>query len=429
MLALADQSTAAPPPALKCRAAPAAALTNGTIQLWSSTGNFGRSAALGVVPVPGPQRALFGTQTWKYASGSKHTLKAAHAAGVEVVDLRLLRDGHSLLSRAADDTAKLWDIRQLKDAVHAWELPLPHSHSRLAVSPQEDLLLAGVAVPPPAGGAAGGAAAGEGLVAALSLQPPYSLVQQIGIAGAATALAWHPRLNQILVGSGDRGKGWTHVLYNPDMSEKGALLCAAKRPRQKNPLDYEPPLLVHTPGALPLFRDDNWRKRRRLPDVRAAPCAMIAVAWSARQSMQCHVAKVRPVSGCLSRPPGLLAIAIRLAHVHLSRVAHVADGSPSRAQDMRKAKIADPGPTISGPGGGGKIGHTGHTLLTRHLLERGGMQRLEDQVDPREAFLRHAGTAEKDLAAWTKAYEKTQPTRQFAEPDEDEEEGGGRGGK
>jgi WD repeat-containing protein 70 len=90
-------------------------------------------------------------------------------------------------------------------------------------------------------------------------------------------------------------------------------------------------------------------------------------------------------------------------------------------QESRKVKLPDSGPTTSGPGGGGKIGHTNNTLLTQYLLEKGGMKRLEDQMDPREAFLRHK-TAEADLAAWTKAYAKTQPTKQFA-TEEDEQQG------
>lgn len=89
-------------------------------------------------------------------------------------------------------------------------------------------------------------------------------------------------------------------------------------------------------------------------------------------------------------------------------------------QDVGKVKHPDPGPTVTGPGGGGKIGHTNNTLLTQYLLERGGMKRLEEQMDPREAFLRHT-TADKDLAEWTKAYAKTQPNKQFAAPDEEPE--------
>jgi hypothetical protein len=101
---------------------------------------------------------------------------------------------------------------------------------------------------------------------AMSLKPPYELVQRVGMPGPVTSICWHPGINQILVGTGEQAKGWTTVLYNPDTSEKGALLCAGKKPRQPNPFDYQPPLVIHTPGALPMFRDDSWRKRKHMPD-------------------------------------------------------------------------------------------------------------------------------------------------------------------
>ena len=90
-------------------------------------------------------------------------------------------------------------------------------------------------------------------------------------------------------------------------------------------------------------------------------------------------------------------------------------------QDVRKVKHPDPGPNVSGPGGGGKIGSTNNTLLTQYLLEKTGMKRLDDQMDPREAILRHK-TAEQDFSEWTKAYAKTQPKKQFSEVDQDGEE-------
>lgn len=89
-------------------------------------------------------------------------------------------------------------------------------------------------------------------------------------------------------------------------------------------------------------------------------------------------------------------------------------------QALRKAQVPDPGPMVAGAGGGGKIGATSNTLLTQYLLEKGGMKRLDDQIDAREAILRHKD-ADKEFAAWTKAYAKTQPTKQFAEPEQQEE--------
>ena len=172
--------------------------------------------------------------------------------------------------------------------------------------------------PARAGAAAGAAAATEGgLVVAYSLQPPYDLVQQFGVPGPATALAWHPRINQLLVGSGERSKGWTHVLYNPDMSEKGALLCAAKKPRQRNPNDYEPPVVIHNPSSLPMFRDDSWRKRRRDPD------GGVRSALSPARACQCVLGTPRGALAFTTEPNLARNVpqrrAAKLLPVHLQR--------------------------------------------------------------------------------------------------------------
>ena len=121
----------------------AGALTNGSVQVWTTTGNFGKSAALDVINVPQAQMPLFGKQTWKYAWSAKHVAKNAHPPGTEVSDIKMMRDGVSLLTRGADDTLKLWDIRLLKQSVHAWDVPATHTHTRMCVSPKEDLVLTG----------------------------------------------------------------------------------------------------------------------------------------------------------------------------------------------------------------------------------------------------------------------------------------------
>ena len=57
--------------------------------------------------------------------------------------------------------------------------------------------------------------------------------------GNVVGLAWHPRLNQILVGAGDRKAGAVRVLYDPALSERGVLLCAGRKLRPKDPFDFE----------------------------------------------------------------------------------------------------------------------------------------------------------------------------------------------
>ena len=41
------------------------------------------------------------------------------------------------------------------------------------------------------------------------------------------------------VHTGDRAGGCVRALYNPTLSERGVLLCAARKPRAKDPLDFE----------------------------------------------------------------------------------------------------------------------------------------------------------------------------------------------
>ena len=194
--------------------------------------------------------------------------------------------------------------------------------------------------------------------------------------GMVTGIVWHPRINAILVGSGDRQAGCTHVLYDPSMSEKGPLLCVGKAVRKPDPFDYQPPLAIHTPGSLPLFRDD-LRKRKRSDTVR--------------------------LTSPLAPPPQIIP-----SRPH------------SRPHRLQTARAPDAGPNVtSGSGGGGRIGSTPKTLLTHYLMEKQGLKMLKDQMDPREAILRHKD-AGKELAPWTAAYAKTQPERIFAEPEEDE---------
>lgn len=62
---------------------------------------------------------------------------------------------------------------------------------------------------------------------------------------------------------GDKSQGGTHILYDPTISEKGALVCVARAPRQKSIDDFVANPVIHNPHALPLFRDQPSRKRQR----------------------------------------------------------------------------------------------------------------------------------------------------------------------
>lgn len=62
---------------------------------------------------------------------------------------------------------------------------------------------------------------------------------------------------------GDKKEGGTHILYDPNQSERGALVCVSRAPRKKSVNDFEASPVIHNPHALPLFRDQPSRKRLR----------------------------------------------------------------------------------------------------------------------------------------------------------------------
>lgn len=62
---------------------------------------------------------------------------------------------------------------------------------------------------------------------------------------------------------GDKHEGGTHILYDPTLSERGALVCVARAPRKKSVDDFQAEPVIHNPHALPLFRDQPSRKRQR----------------------------------------------------------------------------------------------------------------------------------------------------------------------
>lgn len=89
------------------------------------------------------------------------------------------------------------------------------------------------------------------------------IIRDLHLEETVVPVIWHPKLNQIFIGTGSRKSGLTRILYHPDRSEKGALLCVSREPRKKSPLDFEPPIAIHTPHALPLFRESRNPKRQR----------------------------------------------------------------------------------------------------------------------------------------------------------------------
>jgi hypothetical protein len=72
----------------------------------------------------------------------------------------------------------------------------------------------------------------------------------------------HPKINQLLVSCSD---GKVRVLFDPEMSYRGALLSVVKAPRRPDPFDLDIEATGYSSLALALCR------RARVPDARAVP--------------------------------------------------------------------------------------------------------------------------------------------------------------
>lgn len=81
-------------------------------------------------------------------------------------------------------------------------------------------------------------------------------VQKLSVSeGSVIKTVWHPRINQILLTT---SIGSAHVLYNPDVSTKGATLALGRMGKPRNTVADEGAVTgtILTPHALPMFQDD-----------------------------------------------------------------------------------------------------------------------------------------------------------------------------
>lgn len=203
-------------------------------------------------------------QIWnlKPGWGSRPDIYVANAHSDDITGVKFSSDGRILLSRSFDGSLKVWDLRQMKEPLKVFDdLPNNYAQTNVAFSPDEQLFITGTSVEKD--GTTGGMLCffDRGkleLVSRVGISPSYSVVQ----------CAWHPRLNQIFATVGDKHEGGTHILYDPTLSERGALVCVARAPRKKSVDDFQAEPVIHNPHALPLFRDQPSRKRQREKELK-----------------------------------------------------------------------------------------------------------------------------------------------------------------
>ncbi|TVU30443.1 hypothetical protein EJB05_22067 [Eragrostis curvula] len=198
-------------------------------------------------------------QLWtvKTGWGSRPDIYVEKTHAEDITGVKFSTDGQILLSRSMDSTLKIWDLRKMKTPLKVFDdLPNNYAETNAGFSPDEQLIFTGTSIEKD--GENGGLLCFFDrrrleLVSRVGISPHYSVIRCL----------WHPRINQVFATVGDKKEGGTHILYDPSISQRGALVCVGRAPRKKSVDDFEVEPVIHNPHALPLFRDQPSRKRQR----------------------------------------------------------------------------------------------------------------------------------------------------------------------
>ncbi|XP_036384735.1 WD repeat-containing protein 70 [Megalops cyprinoides] len=178
--------------------------------------------------------------------------RQAHTPGSDTSCLTFSYDGTALASRGGDDTLKIWDIRSFRKPLQqASGLTTFFPMTDCCFSPDDKLLVTGVSVKK-----------GEGSSKLLFFdRATFQKVYEIEVGNTSVVRClWHPKLNQIMVGTGN---GLAKVYYDPVKSQRGAKLCVVKTKRKEKQAETLTQDYIITPHALPMFREARQRSTRK----------------------------------------------------------------------------------------------------------------------------------------------------------------------
>jgi hypothetical protein len=297
-----------------------AAALDGSLMMWSGNGPFHRPSG---------------------------EIRDAHERDTWTSGLDISSDGRLVVTKGGDDTIKLWDTRKFKQPITTVAHPsssFRYPSSNIVFSPTSANVLTG-------------SETGHlHILNPATLKP--ELVTPVTPGSALITVQWHEKLNQILTGSANAE---THVLYNPNMSTKGAALVMSKAPKRRH-IDDDPNLTMDLSQGI--SGDNVVVGSNGVPHYSSA-------TWSARHPTIGLTASGRPKD---PRRP------------HLPAQTPFAKSNPDE----------------------------------KHIRENIPLSSMRDE-DPREALLKYAEKAQKD-PLFTKAWKETQPTPIYRELSDDEEE-------
>jgi len=192
-------------------------------------------------------------------------IETAHTFGSEITGVQFAYDNRMLATRSNDETLKLWDIRNFKKPVHTAEgLFSRFDQTDVLFSPDDKLVVTCTSKEKTESG---------GKVVFYDRDTfKKSFEMTVGTSHCIRA-EWHPKINQLLVGSGD---GVVKVFYDPDKSIRGAKLCVVKKRTEAKTVNYITNQRIIVPYALPMFRQESSRQKstwRQYEKARKDPMA------------------------------------------------------------------------------------------------------------------------------------------------------------
>ncbi|THC93135.1 hypothetical protein EYZ11_007378 [Aspergillus tanneri] len=296
-----------------------AAALDGSMMMWGGNGPFTRPSA---------------------------EVRDAHTRDTWTSSVDISSDGRLVITKGGDNTIKLWDTRKFKQPITTAAHPsssFRYPSSNIIFSPTSANILTG-------------SETGHlHILNPATLKP--ELVTPVTPGSPLISVLWHEKLNQIITGSANAE---THVLYNPNMSTKGAALVMSKAPKRRH-IDDDPALTMDLSQGI--SGDSVVVGSNGVPHYSSS-------TWSARHPTIGLTASGRP------RDP---------RRPHLPAQTPFAKSQPDE----------------------------------RHIRENIPLSSMRDE-DPREALLKYAEQAEKD-PVFTKAWKETQPTTIYREISDDEE--------
>lgn len=329
----------------KSRAAGSAGRTRMTAVAWGSQIQGGNSLLVAAA-LDGSLVMWGGEGPYSRPAGE---IRGAHKADTWTGGLDISSDGRSVVSRGGDNMIKLWDTRKFKQPVSSVEHSSTsdqYANTDIRFSPNSSSIITG-------------SATGHlHILNPATLKP--ELVTPVTPGFPLLTVLWHEKLNQILTGSANAE---THVLYNPNISTRGAAMVMSKAPKRRH-IDDDPNLTTDLSQGL---------------------------------------------SGeSIVTPNGVLTGTNQGAASYAARHPTLGMTASGRSRDPRRPHIP-----MTTPFAKSQPDET-------HIKNNIPLSSMRDE-DPREALLKYAEKAEKD-PMFTNAWKQTQPKTIYAEISDNEEE-------